>query len=319
MFNIRKNKKGFTLIELSIVLIIIGLLVAGIVAGSNLIDVAKLSKAQSLTKASPVGSIKDLVMWVETTLDESYSDDALSEGDGVAKWKNYNKQKTGVNLDNRGPSTVEDAVTPLAEPKYTTVTQTGLPMLDFDSSSFELSPKGIASKPPFTFFFVFEFDSLVGGNEQLWNVDRFTGEASFRFMKLGGYSPPSFIMAYGYTGESYSCLVPIAAFSSGEDIIIRVSYEGPGEVMTMSVNGGSADGVDYKSTILVGQSTLPLGNIGYNKSGREVLGTYPSYPTGESFNGKMGEFIVYHRALGDDEIDEVEGYLAKKWDINLRD
>ena len=37
-----KNNKGFTLIELSIVLIIIGLLVAGITAGSSLIRAAKI-------------------------------------------------------------------------------------------------------------------------------------------------------------------------------------------------------------------------------------------------------------------------------------
>ena len=37
-----KDKKGFTLIELSIVIILIGLITAGIIAGSSLIQRAKL-------------------------------------------------------------------------------------------------------------------------------------------------------------------------------------------------------------------------------------------------------------------------------------
>lgn len=48
-----KSKAGFTLVELSIVLVIIGLLIGGILVGQSLIDAAKISKeAKRLTQYS---------------------------------------------------------------------------------------------------------------------------------------------------------------------------------------------------------------------------------------------------------------------------
>ena len=63
--------KAFSLIELSIVILIIGILVAGVTSSSRLITRMKVVTAQNLTRNSPVSSIKDLAMWYETSLDES--------------------------------------------------------------------------------------------------------------------------------------------------------------------------------------------------------------------------------------------------------
>jgi type II secretory pathway pseudopilin PulG len=68
-----KNKKllAFSLIELSIVVLIIGILIAGITQGSRLIQQSKIKTAQNQTTNSPVNSIPDLNLWLETTLDGS--------------------------------------------------------------------------------------------------------------------------------------------------------------------------------------------------------------------------------------------------------
>lgn len=44
-----KNKKAFSLIELSIVILIIGIIVAGVTQGLRLINAFRLSSAKSLT------------------------------------------------------------------------------------------------------------------------------------------------------------------------------------------------------------------------------------------------------------------------------
>ncbi len=52
------NKTAFTLIEASIVLIVIGLISFMIIGASTLRDGARLKVAQQLTKSSPVSSMK---------------------------------------------------------------------------------------------------------------------------------------------------------------------------------------------------------------------------------------------------------------------
>ena len=56
-----KISRAFSLIELSIVILIIGILVAGVVQSSRLVKKMRLQTAQNLTTISPIPSIKDLV------------------------------------------------------------------------------------------------------------------------------------------------------------------------------------------------------------------------------------------------------------------
>lgn len=63
------NRSAFSLIELSIVLIVIGLVVAGIFAGKKLVDTAKISGMQSATKSSPLrinpDISRDVILWLD--------------------------------------------------------------------------------------------------------------------------------------------------------------------------------------------------------------------------------------------------------------
>ena len=65
---ISKNKSlAFSLIELSIVILIIGILIAGVTQGSRLVRESRVKTAQTLTQSSDVSSIKDLVLWLDAT------------------------------------------------------------------------------------------------------------------------------------------------------------------------------------------------------------------------------------------------------------
>ncbi len=59
----QKNYNAFSLIELSIVILIIGILVAGVTKGSTLYQKIKLSSARSVTNNSPVAYISGLSVW----------------------------------------------------------------------------------------------------------------------------------------------------------------------------------------------------------------------------------------------------------------
>ena len=83
-----KNYKNqaFSLIELSIVILIIGILVAGVTQSSRLIRQMQLSSARALTLSSPVLSIPNLVSWYEPTQEKSFDEVETSENSLVSKW-----------------------------------------------------------------------------------------------------------------------------------------------------------------------------------------------------------------------------------------
>ena len=90
--NYSSKLKAFSLIELSIVILIIGILVAGVTSSSRLIKRMKVVTAQNLTRNSPVSSIKDLSIWIETSLDESFDTAEESEGLNITNWYDINPQ-----------------------------------------------------------------------------------------------------------------------------------------------------------------------------------------------------------------------------------
>ena len=91
--NINSNK-AFSLIELSIVILIIGILVAGVTSSSRLITRMKLITAQNLTRNSPISSIKDLSVWWETSLDESFDNAEESDDSLISGWLDINPQSS---------------------------------------------------------------------------------------------------------------------------------------------------------------------------------------------------------------------------------
>ena len=78
-FHNTSNKKAFSLIELSIVVLIIGIIIAGITKSSQVLDLYKLSSARTQTQSSPVNSIKNLLVWYEATSENSFIEKENSE------------------------------------------------------------------------------------------------------------------------------------------------------------------------------------------------------------------------------------------------
>ena len=82
-----KNKiSAFTLIELSAVIAVIGILIAGVIGANGLVKKSKIAAAQTLTKASPISSITDNAFWLESSLEASFKDTESSTDDSVTTW-----------------------------------------------------------------------------------------------------------------------------------------------------------------------------------------------------------------------------------------
>ncbi len=82
----KNYKTAFSMVEISIVILIIGLLIAGISKASDMIVDSKVKSARSQTKASPVNRLPNLALWIETTSSESWPD---RERGGPTTTKSY--------------------------------------------------------------------------------------------------------------------------------------------------------------------------------------------------------------------------------------
>lgn len=85
---LKKNKFAFSLIEMSVVLLVIGAFLTAILSARLLIKSARLESARNLTRNSPITSMKGVFMWMETVSENSFEIDGVADGDKVALWKN---------------------------------------------------------------------------------------------------------------------------------------------------------------------------------------------------------------------------------------
>ena len=161
-----KKHTAFSLIELSIVILIIGILVAGVTQGSRLITRMKVASARAQTQSAPVNSIRDIVGWWETTLEQSFGGNEPEESaaggtTGVATWYDINPQ--AITKNNATQATAAN------NPGYTITSSTtlnGLPTLQFNSSQ----------------YLSFDGTGIVGTNYSIFVVEQRTAAVGMGMM-----------------------------------------------------------------------------------------------------------------------------------------
>lgn len=124
-----RNKKNnaFSLVELAVVILIIGILVAAISQGGRLVTKSKLTAGKQLTSTSPLQTMPNVEVWLETSADNAFSA-SMSNKDPVAdeKWVSNNRL-TGYKAINVGGDTY---------PVYRSdIGINDLPILEFDVGS----------------------------------------------------------------------------------------------------------------------------------------------------------------------------------------
>ena len=68
------TKKAFSLIEISIVILIIGLLIAGISKATDMLSDSKLKSARSISRGSIIPRLSNLVLWLDVSQADSWPD-----------------------------------------------------------------------------------------------------------------------------------------------------------------------------------------------------------------------------------------------------
>ena len=284
----KKIKKAFSLIELSIVILIIGILVAGVTQSSRLIKSMRLMTARNLTLSSPVNSIQNLVMWYETTLEKSIDEAERQDGIEVSKW--YDITPTSITKNDATQTVLA------SRPKYTDGVINGLPVLKFDGSSdfFDIDGKLFVGSQ-YTIFVV---------EQRRTNADAFFfGGGSFgtNMCLIAGYYTGGASLRHAHFGDDVNdCLncVPLYSTVIPRIHIFRFSYS---KGKQYYLNG---------STVTSQNATVnPL--VSYNNA------YIAKYGTSIFYYGDIAEIIVFSSALNVEELSSIKDYLSKKWGIKV--
>ena len=305
-----KTKQAFSLIEISIVILIIGILVAGVTSGSRLITRMRITSAQNLTKSSPVSTIKDLIVWVEPTLDESFDQAQVQQSFQITQWNDINPTTSTKYFFVRNQS---------SQITYETNGISGLPTIRFDGNT---AIEGITNRTGalflsrstlvndiiplptaiarMTIFVVLQNNLVSGGNV---NYAFYNGNANINPQNGWGYflhfplnkRTLYFPQAGGSWYQSNNTI------SRNPEILV-VQYGGIGVgSLQVFVNGSSEPFPNNNWSSTNPTNFFILGN----GNGTEI------------WNGFISEVIIFDRIINTEERKSVESYLAKKYSIKI--
>ena len=282
----KKSRKAFSLIEVSIVIVIIGLLIVGVVGSKHLVKKARINSAQAVTRSSIINGTLNNKLWLESSLDELALGEGLSTGDALTSWADMspNKMAIAISAVGSGP-TYSNSINSVQAVKF-----------DADSNSNYLQIDNAAF--------------LNGTNYTIFITEKRTATNGVS----GNYLlEASSSLAVGY--ESGSAIIQTHGESSSEDnqssIEALSSYSNKPRVLTFTHSSVDGNKIYINATLANEDSTS---NATTHLSGITTLAI------GKNFNGEIGEIVIFDRKLKTIERESIEDYLSNKWNSpNNRD
>ena len=296
--NMKNNRdlRAFSLIEISIVVLIIGILVAGITQSTRLLSQAKTSTSKTLTQSSPAASVKNLVLWVESTSEASFDSTETDDNVAISNWYDINPQ-----------SSLKNSFTATTKPTYALNAINGLPAIKFNGTTTIMTSSNFSNiiTGSATVFAVVKLPATVAAQPIIGK--RVGTNANFQFGT--GTSAAGWQFCDNTCPTNYAA-GNNAAVSANGAYVASVVYTGTSTAGTSTStgisffqNGALANAVQNTTT---SPSTSVAGSLALGGDG-----------VGGFFGGHIGEILVFDRALKKEERQSIEGYLGKKWGINM--
>jgi prepilin-type N-terminal cleavage/methylation domain-containing protein len=288
-----KNHYAFSLVEVSMVILIISILITGISKGIDLYNDMRLLSARKITYNSRVARIPDLIMWLETTMVDSFAGIERKNGGKISSWNDINPISNSklnfLNFNNTfQPIYIENGIG-------------GIPAVNFSNTQY-LESNNFNIGANYTIFIVF--------NTTMGNIEGATIfsilNSNFQHGVLVAVQPALNMrilhrspMGSSTQDDNYINSLPLLLnknyiFSYRRSIEINQS--------NFYINGGnenySATSPEFDSNSLIG-----------------LIGRLQPTNTRRSFNGNISEIIIYNRYLNNDELNDINLYLVKKFNI----
>ncbi|NBV06437.1 MAG: hypothetical protein EBS06_04280 [Proteobacteria bacterium] len=280
-----KKNTAFSLIEISIVIIIVGLLISVILASSNILDQFKISTARTLTVSSPVNGIKDSVLWLESSLKKSFDASEQKNGANITAWYDIRESVSKNNAVQSNSSNY---------PIYSNTT-VHIHAVKFDgvNSYLNIANASFLNNTDYTIFIVEQRESNKADNYFVGDISAPEENVTNNNLVLGYSSDKTVKHSQSFDNSYTSSLINYKAADKTPKIFsfIHDSAVGKKTYVNGMLTASSADTNNLKNI-----STLKIG---------------------KSYNGKIGELIIFVRALTTEERQSIEDYLGKKWSSKI--
>lgn len=281
------NKKAFSILEISVLLVIVGLIFAAIAKSSSMLNSARISTARSLTIDSKISEIQGIIAWYETSMIESFSQSETIDNSQVTKWYDISSMlsiEKKLNTLNKTPS---------SSVVYRAKGINNLPSLHFTSSGNIKTASFYQGKSDAnTVFVVFSPTptTSITSSSRLTLFDSGSSSAlsnSFALSSLAGYFNST---DFNFSGISIkkndNYIVSLLASQSNKKLFIN-SNTAKTSISSLGIN--SFEGLTVATT---------------------KTGSLP-------FTGLISEIIIFNRILKDEERKTIMNYLSKKYNIKI--
>ena len=300
-------KEAFTLVELSVVIIIVGILITGIYSAMDLYDDYKnniFKKTDNLFKSKLYFDSNNIVFHIDASDSKTYFNDS-----SVTKLVDNQKISAIYNIMpiNLKTKNLESGINKLvnadssSQPIYNAKELNGFPSIKFFNGStnlfFNQSVYGYdffdntSDGNTFTFFIVYLFPNASSDRSGLWTWGGvYSGYYRSGDLGLGKKLSVNFAGCC-YWDRVYSVDNP--DIGKPQVVSIRksgcnISFRSNGKLVNQNLSGNSCYGVGPDIT-----NNLTLGN----------------------FEGYLGELIVFKNNLNDSDVKKIENQLMQKWHI----
>lgn len=285
---LKKIRKGFSLLEISLVILIIGILIAGITQASDVLRDFAVSSAKNLSRSSVVGRVDDLVFWADSLGEKSLDKNEKKDQENISVWSDSNPKvpiKSGF-----------VAISQNLRPKFEENAINSIPGIKFAGNNCMMSDS--LRNTNFDNFLVYLVFMPLSLNDGTIIEKKSLSNTSFSLEIFRSF----YRLEIGRSGELagvYGIKLP----KIKQPNLIKISRI-KGSTIQIEVNGVMQSVNDLLTQSTSNSDEISFGCIGYSGSPQNFA------------NGIIGEIAMFNRNLSPREINLIDEYFYKKWKLN---
>jgi prepilin-type N-terminal cleavage/methylation domain-containing protein len=276
-----RHFRGFSLIEVSVVIIIIGIFVAGIFVADGMISKFRITAAKSLTQSSPITALPSSALWLETSLDSSFNSGETQNGSDLSAWYDQRNASSKVVISAAG-----------ASPTYSN-TINRIHAVEFD---------GAANK-----YFTFDGSFLNKSDYTIFVLEKRKDSKSDNYF-------------LGETGAGLNNSLALGYSANNQIIHAQGANSYPSGISSYSDSKDKPRIFTFTHSGITGNQTYINGVLAAENTDPDALAHLTGISTlaiGKGYVGEIGELAIFTEALEVADRASVEDYLGKKWTSSI--